>query len=121
MVMMKTILLAILVGLLSFGEAAAHAHLVKAVPPVGGVTATVAEVRLTFSEAVEAKFSTIQLADAAGHLLAAPPASVDREDAHILVLALPESLAPGEYKLTWSVVSVDTHRTGGSFVFSVHP
>ena len=41
-----------------------------------------------------------------------------RETAAALVLPLPR-LAPGRYRVRWHVVSVDTHRTEGSFEFSV--
>jgi methionine-rich copper-binding protein CopC len=30
-------------------------------------------------------------------------------------------LAPGTYKVFWKVLSVDTHRSQGSFSFSVGP
>ncbi len=35
----------------------AHAQLEKATPPVGGTVASATEIRLTFSEGVEPKFS----------------------------------------------------------------
>jgi len=36
------------------------------------------------------------------------------------VLNLPP-LTPGHYKVSWHVVSVDTHRTEGSFSFDIQP
>nr|WP_280113455.1 copper resistance protein CopC [Methylobacterium nodulans] len=30
-------------------------------------------------------------------------------------------LPPGIYRVTWHVVSVDTHRTQGSFTFEIRP
>jgi len=119
--MTKKIILAVILALASTTPAFAHARLVEAVPSVGGVVAEIAEIRLGFSEGVEAKFSTITLSGAAGQPLSTPPATLDPKDAHILRLLLPGPLAPGEYKVAWSVVSVDTHRTSGSFTFSVHP
>jgi methionine-rich copper-binding protein CopC len=37
-----------------------------------------------------------------------------------MVLNLP-TLTPGHYKVSWHVVSVDTHRTEGSFSFDIQP
>lgn len=119
--MTKKIILAVILGLLSTVPAFAHAHLVTAVPAVGGVVGPVADIRLTFSERVEVKFSTIKLSDAAGQPLSAPAATIDPQDGRILHLALAAPLAPGDYKVSWTVVSVDTHRTTGSFTFSVQP
>jgi len=118
---MKRFLLALPLLAVSVAQADAHAHLVAATPPVGGVVPSVEEIRLTFSEGVEIPFSTIKLANAAGEPLSTPSATTDPQDGHILRLLLPKTLAAGTYKLSWSVVSVDTHRTSGSFSFSVRP
>ena len=50
----------------------AHAQLQKAAPPVGGTVASASEIRLTFSEGVEPKFSKVS-ADRAGRRRAARP------------------------------------------------
>ena len=48
--------------------AEAHAFLDQAVPPVGGaVPASPKEIRLTFSESVETRFSGIELATSVGN------------------------------------------------------
>ena len=98
--------------------AGAHALLKKASPPVGAtVAAAPAEIGLDFSEALEPRFCTVTVQDAAG-------ARVDRDDLHgagpHLAIGL-TPLKPGTYKVVWHALSVDTHRTEGSFNFTVAP
>ena len=99
----------------------AHAFLNQAFPPVGGaIPSSPKEVRLTFSEGVEPRFSGIELATSEGRPVATGPAVRDPDDDKQLVLALPP-LAPGRYRVSWHVVSVDTHRTEGDYTFTVGP
>lgn len=118
----KTLALAALAATLSISTvlpAAAHAQLEKASPPVGGtVTTSPSEIRLTFSEPVEAKLSSIRLTDAAGTPVAAG-AVADSADEKALVLKLGQPLPAGSYKVRWKVISVDSHKTEGSFGFTV--
>lgn len=98
----------------------AHALLQRAEPSVGGtVRSPPAQVALTFTEAVEPLFSTVTVADAAGR-------RVDKGDVHaagearrLAVSLVP--LVPGVYTVTWHATSVDTHKTEGSFSFTVAP
>ena len=99
--------------------ALAHAFLEGAVPPVGGtVTGAPREIRLTFSEGVEPRFSGIELSAEDGRAIATEPARIDPSDNKELVLPLPP-LPPGHYHVHWHVVSVDTHRTEGDYNFEV--
>jgi copper resistance protein C len=101
--------------------ALAHAFLNHAVPAVDGTVATSPkEIRLTFSEGVEPRFSGIELATSDGRAIATGPAIRDPGDDKQLVLPVPQ-LAPGRYKVSWHVVSVDTHRTEGAYTFAVAP
>jgi methionine-rich copper-binding protein CopC len=108
--------------LLPFGsDAQAHAMLRRAVPLVGGAIATApTEISLEFSESLEPRFSSIEVQDAKGN-------SVDKGNTHSgandpkrLIVDLPV-LSPGTYKVLWRATSVDTHRTEGSYVFSIQP
>jgi methionine-rich copper-binding protein CopC len=102
-------------------SARAHAFLDHAVPAVGSTVASAPrELRLFFSEAVEPLFSTIELADASGHPVATGKATADTKNRAQLVLTVPP-LVPGRYRVTWHVVSVDTHRTEGDFTFEIKP
>lgn len=102
------------------GVAWAHAQLRQSDPPVGGtVPAAPAQVEITFSEAVEPRFSSITVTGAGG--------VVDRHDVHTapndgrrLIVGL-AAVPPGDYRVEWHVTSVDTHRTEGTFSFTVAP
>jgi hypothetical protein len=99
----------------------AHAFLDQAVPAVGGaVSASPKEIRLTFSEGVEPRFSGIELAASDGRTIVSGPAATAPGDDKQLVLVVPP-LAPGRYRVSWHVVSVDTHRTEGEYTFTVGP
>ena len=117
--------LAILISLLAAavpGAAAlAHAFLDHSLPAVGGTVAVAPkEVLMFFTQQIEPAFSAATLSGADGQAIATPAASVDPQNPMELVLKLPP-LAPGHYKVSWHVVSVDTHRTEGTFSFDIQP
>lgn len=99
----------------------AHAFLQRAEPPVGGtVTAAPTEIRLWFSEPLEQRFSGVDVATVSGGRVDTTPARLDDADHRILVVGV-SPLKPGSYRVRWHVVSVDSHRTEGSFTFEVKP
>jgi methionine-rich copper-binding protein CopC len=99
----------------------AHAHLDHANPAVGSTVAQPpTEVSLWFTEALEAKFSTIEVRDAQGRPVQAGPATLARGNTAQLRVPI-KALPPGTYKVIWRVLSVDTHRTQGDFTFRVGP
>lgn len=101
--------------------AAAHARLKRAEPRAGSTVATSPTVlKLWFSEAVEPAFSTIEVLGPDGRKVATAKAHLDPADGTLLETPLPR-LAPGRYKVLWHALSVDTHRTQGSFAFTVAP
>jgi methionine-rich copper-binding protein CopC len=101
--------------------ALAHAQLRSADPPVGGsVQGAPAQVEITFSEAVEPQFSTIKVTNEAGQGVDRGNVHVPGTDAHRLVVSLPP-LRPGQYRVEWHATSVDTHKTEGSYTFTVAP
>jgi copper resistance protein C len=110
-----------LVVALAATAALAHAQLEKAVPAVGATVAPPSEVRLKFSEGVEPRFSGIALAAEGGAAVSLGRPSVDPADNSVLIAKIEKPLLPGLYTVTWHAVSVDTHRTQGSFTFTVHP
>ena len=102
--------------------ASAHALLKKATPAMGGtVSASPSEIRMTFSEGVEPSFSGITLATQAGASVPVGKSTIDPNDAATLITPVSEPLKPGVYIVHWHAVAVDTHKTQGSFRFSVQP
>lgn len=101
--------------------ALAHAMLEHAEPAVGArLAAPPTQLVLHFSEALEPAFSRVAVADGAGVSVTAGPASPAPDDGRVLRVPL-KALAQGDYTVTWSVVSTDTHRTEGRFAFHVGP
>jgi methionine-rich copper-binding protein CopC len=96
--------------------AQAHAYLDHADPRVGSTVSPPREVRMWFTQALEPKFSSAQLRSSAGAVVGS--GRVDPADPKELVIPV-RGLAPGQYKVFWKILSVDTHRTEGSFGFEV--
>jgi methionine-rich copper-binding protein CopC len=107
-----------LVALLGVGPAFAHAFLQSAVPPVGGTVAPPSEIRITFSEGVEPKFSRVELSGPGGAVPVGKP-GVAPDDDKVMFVKIGANLAPGTYTVKWQAVSVDTHHTQGDFDFTV--
>jgi copper resistance protein C len=100
--------------------ASAHAMLAHASPAVGGaVAAAPKEVVLSFTEKLEPKFSSIEVRDAKSAAMQDGKATLGNAPTDLRVALKP--LPPGTYKVIWRVLSVDTHRTNGSFTFRVGP
>lgn len=100
------------------GPAGAHAFLERAAPKVGShAAAAPAEVRLTFSEPVEAALSTIRVAGPPGFGGAGAPAADG--DGRVLSVPLHGQRPAGRYVVRWRAVSVDSHITQGQFSFDV--
>jgi methionine-rich copper-binding protein CopC len=101
--------------------ALAHAHLDHASPAADSTVAQAPkEISLWFTEALEPKFSTIEVRDSEGTAVQAGPAMLARDNTAQLSVPL-KPLKPGTYKVIWRVLSVDTHRTQGNFTFHVGP
>ena len=99
------------------GAAAAHPHLAQTLPAADSKVAEVRDLRLVFSEPVEARLSSVRLETAEERTVTEPGAEADPTDAKILVVHLYERLAPGIYKVRWSVVAADGHKASGSYSF----
>ena len=69
---------------------------------------------------MEPHFSTVQVLDNAGQRVDAGAIHTAPGDAKRLVVPL-KALPAGSYKVDWHVTSVDTHKTEGTFVFTVKP
>lgn len=118
---LKSAVILIVASLL--GTAAfAHADLKSAEPAAGSAaTTSPTQIRITFSEAVIAKFSGVELKDQAGKLIATGKAVVDPANKSVLVVPISEQLPAGNYTVEWHAVSEDSHRVKGAYSFSVRP
>jgi len=101
------------------GPAQAHAHLEKALPAADSKSPEVSEIRLSFSEAIEPKLSTLRLETAEERTVTEPGAEFDKADPKTMVVHLYEKLPPGIYKVRWAVVAADGHRMNGLYSFLV--
>ena len=111
----------LLIILCGYQTAMAHAFLDHAEPRVGStIKKPPSRVQIWFTQAVEPAFSKIEVFDANGKAVDKKDSHVDPADHHILIVSVPE-LPAGTYKVTWRVVSVDTHRTEGDFKYVVKP
>jgi len=109
-------LLAVVALLLAPAWAEAHAFPDHSEPRVGHTVETSpASVRIWFDGRIEPVFSKIRVEDG-------DKRQVDKGDSHVdgtlLEVGLP-TLSPGRYRVFWSVVARDGHRTEGDFAFRV--
>jgi copper resistance protein C len=108
-------------ALLVLGSTPAFAHAeLKTTSPAADATLQSApsEVAIEFSEAVEPKFSKIQVQDSKGTRVDKGDVHADPSNPKQLMVGL-TPLQPGTYKVTWRITSTDTHKTVGSFSFKV--
>jgi hypothetical protein len=97
----------------------AHAFLERASPPVGSeIPAAPPELSITFTEGVEPLFSTIVVDGPDGAAIATSKAHSESGNDRRLIVALPK-LLPGTYTVIWHATSVDTHKTEGTYKFTV--
>jgi methionine-rich copper-binding protein CopC len=118
---MKITHLILIVTLASFTGALARAHafLDHALPRVGSTsTQSPPQVKIWFTEELEGAFSRIQVFDAQGSEVDRKDSQVDPSNPAIMTVSLP-LLPPGDYKVKWSAVAIDTHHTTGTFTFTV--
>ncbi len=103
------------------GSALAHAFPTTTIPAVGSTLKTApGEVVINFTEGIIPNFSSLQVVNASG-------ARVDKNDAHLGPAGAKQfvvdlgPLAAGTYKVIWHATAEDTHKTEGSFSFTVAP
>ncbi len=115
----RRLVLALAGWILMAGVALGHSGLQRAEPPVESTLKRAPdEVKLYFTERLEAAYCTVRVEDGRG-------ARVDRRDSHVdrsnpaLLRATLSTLPPGKYTVIWRVLSVDSHVTEGRFIFRV--
>jgi methionine-rich copper-binding protein CopC len=102
--------------LLLTSAADAHAMLERAEPRVGNkVASPPGQVTLWFTQKLEMAFSTITVTNAAGERVDTGKTRVSGNQMSVSI----RGGGAGTYRVNWQVLSIDTHRTDGSFTFQV--
>jgi methionine-rich copper-binding protein CopC len=105
--------------LLQFGEAAAHAFPDHSDPRVGStVERAPSLVQVWFDGEIEPVFSTIRVESDDKKRVDKGDARVSAQDGRLLEVSV-DPLPPGQYRVYWSVVARDGHRTEGDFRFRI--
>ncbi len=103
------------------GQAFAHAHLTSSSPAdKAAVAASPTELDLSFSEALNLKFSGLTITGA-GNVSVETGDPMLMQGDMVLMVPVSQTLAAGTYRVEWHVLSTDGHKTSGSYSFTVTP
>ncbi|SLM62752.1 MULTISPECIES: copper homeostasis periplasmic binding protein CopC [Dickeya] len=101
-------------------QAQAHAHLKSTEPAAKSeVTTSPKSLTLSFTEDLEANFSGVELKNGKGDVVKTGKATLSPANKSQLVIPLDAPLASGNYEVDWHALSVDGHKTQGTYNFSV--
>lgn len=101
------------------GSVQAHARLEASEPKAASTLDSAPRLlRLQFNEALEPAFSKVALHDAADRDIALPKAVPDKARPKEMAVPLPP-LGAGTYRVLWSTVTHDGHKSKGEFTFRV--
>lgn len=96
-----------------------HASLVKSVPARRAqIFKSPAQIQLWFNERVEARFSSLRVIDSSGKRVDLGNVEVSTDDAKKISVGV-NSLAPGQYKIKFRVLSVDGHVVEDEVPFTI--
>lgn len=109
---------ALLVGCAISPLVFAHAHLTSATPAADSSVSAPAELSLVFTEGVEQSFTKVELTHDNQAVLVKSIAT-QGTDKKTLIVTPAAPLAPGDYTVNWHAVSVDTHKSEGTYHFKV--
>ncbi|MCY7262367.1 MULTISPECIES: copper homeostasis periplasmic binding protein CopC [Pseudomonas] len=112
---------ALLASLLGASSVFAHAHLKGSNPAANSSVVAPNELRLMFSEGVEAAFTQVTISKDGAPLEVKSLATEGADKKTLVVTPAATPLRAGEYKVEWHAVSVDTHKSEGSYSFKVSP
>ncbi|MBV6822829.1 copper homeostasis periplasmic binding protein CopC [Pseudomonas sp. PD9R] len=119
MLLKKSLTAAALLGsLLAASSVFAHAHLQSQTPAADSTVTAPTELRLVFSEGVEAAFTQVTISKE-GEKIPLKSLATDGSDKKTLVVTPAAPLTAGAYKVEWHAVSVDTHKSEGAYAFKV--
>jgi len=116
---LSLILALILIGTAFLSHVLGHAFPIRSEPRVGWtIPKPPPKATIWFDGELEPAFSTIAVYNSAKQRVDKGNGRVSSFDATILEVDLP-TLSAGTYRVYWSVVAKDTHRTEGDFSFTV--
>lgn len=108
-------------GAFSAHAAFAHAYPKTATPAADSTVQTApSEVAIEFDDELEPKFSSMLVQDANGVRVDDGHSHVTSDDPKHLVVGV-KQLAAGLYKVVWHATDTDTHKTEGSYSFTIKP
>jgi methionine-rich copper-binding protein CopC len=99
----------------------AHAYPQTESPAKGSTVKTApTSLWIEFDDELEPRFTSMKVTDQMDMEVDQGPAKVSPTDAHHLSVGL-KPLKPGTYTVTWHATDTDTHKTHGSYTFTVAP
>jgi copper resistance protein C len=116
----NVVILSILICMCAWTMAAwGHAFPDHSDPRVGStISDSPPQARIWFDSELEGEFSEIRVENSESKRIDKGDGHVDKSDAKLLEVDLPP-LPAGVYRVTWTAVSRDGHRTEGSYTFTV--
>jgi copper resistance protein C len=109
-----------ILGAIMAGVSAASAHsFPESESPSAGETinAPPSQVTIKYDAPIEKLFASVEVLNADGQNEAAGPPDVSPDGWKLSVNL--DKLKPGDYTVKWHVVCIDSHRTEGSYSFTV--
>jgi copper resistance protein C len=103
------------------GRAVAHANLKVETPAANSTVPSPEQLILKFSEGLEIKFTGVKITGPNGKAVTTGTLSLDPNDQTSLIVPIAGSLAAGRYKVDWQAVAKDTHKTQGTYSFTIKP
>jgi methionine-rich copper-binding protein CopC len=98
--------------------ASAHSFPESESPSAGEtINAPPSQITIKYDAPIEKLFASLEVLDDAGQNRAAGPPGVSPDGWKLSVNL--DKLKPGDYTVKWHVVCIDSHRTEGSYSFSV--
>jgi methionine-rich copper-binding protein CopC len=102
-------------------QAFAHANLKVETPAANSTVTPPEKLILKFSEGLEIHFTGVEITGPDGKAVTTGPLLLDPNDETSLIVPITGSLAAGKYRVDWHAVAKDTHKSHGSFSFTVKP
>jgi len=113
----STLLLALLAVLVPGAPAQAHDRLIESDPESGATLEEApSEITLTYSGEVERLGGSVELQDSEGRAM---DVGTPKGEGTTVTTPISEDLAPGDYEVSWRIVSSDGHPISGTVDFTV--